>query len=154
MLSKKSIVMFVVVLITMAVAQVSVASEPINNNLPTGSLLWYGDASVMECGVTGNGCGFPQESISSTTDVDNFVALCGQSSVRWIGITMQSESTPFTNLDMVVYKPNGEVIGTATSTTRETEYVWATSTSLNGVVVKVYGVNGALNSYNLTLRCE
>ena len=150
-LSKKSVIISVFVCACLAVAQLSFATEPVDNNKPTGVLLWYGAAYVLECGASGNGCGFAQESIGSNTDKDYFMVVCGQSKVQNVGITMVGGSG-FNDLDIKVYKPNNDYIG-GSAGTGTTESVYTGGANLNAVVLEVYGYNGSMTSYTPNVTC-
>jgi len=135
--------------------RVSFANEPTNNTFPGGSSIWNGTAYVFEC--PGSSCGWGGGyfggyllEISSTTDVDYFLLVCGGNttvSSVWMNISTTAD------LDLAVYKPNTALIGSSTGTTN-TETVNSSGAKMNAVVAKIYGYNGAKSGYQINFACS
>ena len=151
----KSVVSIVTALASIVVAeQSSLAVEPTDNNAPWASMMWGGPAYVYECGFPNGGCQVASnETIESSSDVDYFAVQCGSSNIKQVSITMGSPSYGSGDLDIEVRKPNwSTVVGTSTGT-GVTETVNTTSANMNSLVLKVYGYNGAMNTYSILVTC-
>ena len=135
-------------------AGASFAIEPIDNPKPTGSLNFIGNVTMYECGVS-PGCGFGTgDRISTSTDVDHIVVTCGNSKVTAVGITIQA--APFNgagDLDIDVLRPNDPLIG-ASHGAGQTESVNTSAANLNTVVLRVFGFQGATNTYQVNVSCQ
>jgi hypothetical protein len=136
------------------IAQPLFAIEPTDNNPPWGSLLFAGDAKVLECGVS-PGCGFGTSETITVGDVDHFMLVCGQGKLTQVKVTLQA--SPYSgngDLDIEVRKPNFALIGTSALTT-QVETVNTSTANLSAVVLKVfpYTTSGA-NTYEVSFSCS
>jgi hypothetical protein len=133
----------------------SLAIEPTDNTAPLGTLLFIGNATFYECGISGNGCGFnTTDAITTNTDTDYYVVACGQSRVNSVTVTLAN--SPFNgtgDVDMQVLKPNNTSIGSSTGI-GQVETVNTSSANLNAVVVRVFGHNGGKNTYQVGVSCQ
>jgi hypothetical protein len=130
-----------------AAAPASWAAEPANNFAPWSWIGSNGDTTVYSPppgGLTYNG----YEAISSSTDVDHLIVVCGTGKVQSVSINFNSNK----DLDMVVYDLSGNWLGSSTGT-GDTESVGLSAVSKQAVVMKVYGYNGAQNPYNISIVC-
>ncbi len=87
--------------------------------------------------------------ISSSSDVDYITLMCRGDKVKTASITFKDSDG---DLDIKVYDLDGKSLGGGTSTTNN-ETVNVASKNLTGVVIKVYGYQGATNKYSLSNPC-
>ena len=131
--------------------------EPTNNNYPwsNGSVGFWGTMAVL---VSANhlSATFALDDISSSTDVDYFMAVstppCGANGKLGrinIGATSSSKGA---DLDLQVFTPGGIYVGGSYSPTIN-ESVDVSAQQANALVAKVYGFNGATDSYYIELTC-
>jgi hypothetical protein len=132
-------------------------AEPTNNNYSwsQGTTAFWGTMAIL---MTANhlSATYSFDDISSSTDVDYFMAVsqppCGANGklgrIR-IGATTISKGA---DLDLQVFTPNGTYVGGSYSSTIN-ESVDVSAQQLNALVVKVYGYNGATDSYYVELSC-
>jgi hypothetical protein len=131
-------------------------AEPTNDNYSwsEGNVFWGTMAILMTANhlpVT-----YSYDDISSSTDVDYFMAVsqppCGANGKLGrinIGATTISKGA---DLDLQIYTPNGTYVGGSYSTTIN-ESVDVSAQQANALVAKVYGYNGATDSYYIQLTC-
>jgi hypothetical protein len=112
--------------------------------------------AVIMTGNSGGAVSFAHDDISTSSDVDYFMAVstapCGTngrlSRIR-IGGTASSTGA---DLDLQVFTPNGTFVGGSYSGTIN-ESVDVSAQQANALVAKVYGYNGAIDSYFIELTC-
>jgi hypothetical protein len=93
------------------------------------------------------------EEVSPTGDVDYFAVQCGASNIKEIKIVMNDQGWGPKDLDIEVRKPNYQsVVGTSAGTGL-TETVYTGAANMNSLVLKVFGYNGATNTYSITVTC-
>lgn len=136
---------------TLAVVQSASANEPTNNNYP-----WSGGANTA---WTGNMTVFStynmattwpnKEAITTSTDVDYLLMTCGDADVYVAGINLVGANG---DLDVQFFTPNGTYLGGAAGT-GDAETMTFPGTGYSSVVIRVYGYNGAKNSYIPLLGC-
>lgn len=132
----------------------SFANEPTNNTFPGGSPDWYGTPYMFECSTSGCGFGggsfggYPLE-ISSSSDIDYFVVVCGaHKTISSVSININTSA----DLDLQVYKLDGSLVGGSYGTTNY-ESVTTSSATMNALVAKIYGYGGAQSGYQLNFAC-
>lgn len=140
-------------------SSVATASEPLNNNPPWvyGTSSYHEDMSVfisLDAPAAGwNGF----EEIVPSGDVDYFIVGCGRPYNQGGNGSIASIVISFTHslgdIDIVSYKLDGDTLKTSAGV-GNSETVNLSTYNLNAVVLKVYGYNGAQNSYNVTLNCQ
>jgi hypothetical protein len=131
--------------------------EPTNNNYSwsDSNVSFWGTMAVI---MTANHLSvtFALDDISSSTDIDYFMAVstppCGANGKLGkiqIGGTPMSKGA---DLDLQVFTPNGTYVGGSYSSTIN-ESVDVSAQQANALVAKVYGFNGATDSYYIELTC-
>jgi hypothetical protein len=130
------------------------AVEPTDNNAPWSTMMWGGEAYIYQCGFANGGCQVASnEEVSANGDVDYFAVQCGSSNIKQVQITMANQGWGSKDLDIEVRKPNYQyVVGTSTGTGL-TETVNTGAANMNSLVLKVYGYNGASNTYSILVTC-
>lgn len=128
----------------------ALGAEPGNNTLPymftgfRGDVQTYGAPALMNSTITY----LNADAISPVNDVDYLYATCQGLPVKVVGINNFSN-----DLDIKVYDMGGTLIGQSTSVT-PSESVDTSAVSRAGVIVKVYGFNGATSaSYAIWVAC-
>lgn len=134
------------------------AFEPTDNAAPWGSggTPTHKDSTTYV--ATGNSNWGPRtdQTISTSTDVDYMVATCAKSSSSPLG-TINTLSIQFTHsagdLDIVVYGVLGTELGRSTGV-GNSETVTIAAQKISAAVIKVYGFQGAMNTYGVTIDCK
>jgi len=151
-IQKKSMIACLITLGCMlAAVQPAFANEPTNNNYP-----WSGGANTP---WTGNMTVFStynlwttwpnKEAISSSSDVDYLLMTCGNAKIYVTGINLTGANG---DLDVQFYTPNGTLLGSATGT-GDSETLTFPGSNYSTLVIRVYGYNGATNTYIPVLGC-
>jgi hypothetical protein len=137
---------------TLATVQPAFANEPTNNNYS-----WSGGANTP---WTGNMTVFStynmwttwpnKEAISPSNDVDYLLMTCGDAKIYVTGINLVGANG---DLDVQFYTPNGTYLGSAAGTGDSETYTFS-GFNYSTLVIRVYGYNGATNSYTPVLGCN
>lgn len=128
----------------------ALAAEPGNNTLPYMFSGFRGDVQMLGApNVTNSTITFlSADAITPVNDVDYLYVTCQGLPLKVVGINNFSN-----DLDIRVYDMGGTLIGSSTSVT-SSESVDVSATSRAGVILKVYGYNGATSaSYAVWVTC-
>lgn len=126
----------------------SSAFEPVDNTQPNSN---HQNATIYAC-QTFN-CGWiDSESIQVAGDVDWSIPSCGFNALKLQKIIVDLNSAAG-DLDIAVYRLDGTLIGSSTSSTSRTETVITSSTTANALVLKVYGFGAATGKYTVRTVC-
>ncbi len=141
---------------TLLLAAVASAAEPVDNNYPWMGPLPNGTLTQLETvtgynGVQSVGASGPAYAITTSTDADYYLGMCGgQTNVKKWRISFTHANG---DLDIRVYRPDGLLLGTSAGVGNE-EIVDVAAANEDAVVMKVYGFNGAKNTYGIQLFCN
>jgi len=128
----------------------SSALEPNDNSYPWEvNLAWYGNATNYVCNNL-ECWWYSMESISPSGDVDYLTLICGKGLITQARINFTGASG---DLDMQVYKLDGTFLGGSYGTGND-EIVNTSSAARNALMMKVYGYNGATNTYTIIFDCS
>lgn len=132
----------------LAVAPSTWAMEPENNSAPWTWHVLKGDATIYSPSTSASYFGYEQ--ISGASDVDYIVATCGNTNIKWVSIDFTHATG---DIDMIVHDLAGNSLGSSTGITN-TERVELAAFGKQAVALRVYGYNGAQNSYNISVFCS
>lgn len=148
MLNTRWICAGLLTLTALVIAPVGRAMEPGNDTAPWKWRASFGDATLYSPPL-GGASYINAEAITSTSDVDHIIGTCGTGKVTWVGVQFTHASG---DIDIVVYDLSGNVLGSSTGVTN-TERVDLSAFNKQAAVMKVYGYNGAVNSYIVQVSC-
>ncbi|MBN1612354.1 MAG: hypothetical protein JW940_37330 [Polyangiaceae bacterium] len=126
------------------------AIEPIDDAAPLYAPYYHNSTTYVASHTTITWPATSHHVISTSTDNDYLVAACAKGIVTQVRIDFTHANG---DLDMKVYQPVGTYLGVSQGVDNYEQFNTA-QYDRNIFVMRIYGWNGATNSYSVTVKCS